>query len=118
MSRTLCRIVGVALIVVGLAGFAWPMLLGLHLTAIHDVVHLLTGLIALYVGFAASVGAARMFCLIFGGVYLLLGILGVVAPGPVAQVLGHPPVSARELTPDNALHALLGAVLLVTAKKP
>jgi len=118
MCKTLCRIIGVALILVGLAGFAWPMLLGLHLTTIHDIVHLVTGLIASYVGFAASVAMARMFCLVFGGAYLLLGILGFVAPGLVASILGHPPVSAGELAPDNVLHVLLGGVLLAAAKKP
>jgi len=118
MCKILCRIVGAALILAGLAGFVSPTLLGLHLTTIHNIVHLVTGLVALYVGFAASVVVARMFCLIFGAGYLLLGIAGFVAPGVVASILGHPPVSARELTPDNALHALLGAVLLVAAKKP
>ena len=48
MTRNLCRIIGVALILVGLAGFAAPTLLGMHLTTIHNVVHLLTGLIAAY----------------------------------------------------------------------
>jgi uncharacterized membrane protein HdeD (DUF308 family) len=115
MCRTLCRIIGVALLLLGLAGFAMPHLLGMHLTTIHNVVHLLTGLVALYIGFAATFEAARMFCLVFGAVYLLLGILGFVAPGLVATVLGHAPLSARELTPDNAVHVLLGAVLLIAA---
>jgi hypothetical protein len=115
MSKTLCKILGVALLLVGLAGFAAPTLLGMHLTTIHNVVHLLTGLIAAYLGFAGSPAAARTFCLVFGAVYLLLGIAGFVAPGLVSQLLGHPPVSARELTPDNAVHVLLGAVLLVAA---
>ena len=87
MAKTLCQIIGVAL--------------------------LLTGLIALYLGFAGAPAAARLFCLIFGAVYLLLAILGFVAPGVVASVLGHAPLSAGELTPDNAVHVLLGAALLV-----
>jgi hypothetical protein len=113
MTRNLCRIIGVALILVGLAGFAAPNLLGMHLTTIHNVVHVLTGLIAVYIGFAGGVGGARTFCLVFGAVYLLLGIAGFVAPALVSQVLGHPPVSASELTPDNLVHVLLGGVLLV-----
>src|SRR5438128_395378 len=108
MPRTLCRIVGVALGLAGLAGFAAPTLLGLHLTTIHNIVHLLTGLIALYVGFEA----ARVFCLLFGAVYLLLAALGFLAPGLVATALGHAPLTARQLTPDNAVHVLLGALLL------
>jgi hypothetical protein len=115
MCRTLCRIIGVALLLVGLAGFAMPHLLGMHLTTVHNLVHLLTGLVALYLGFAATFEAARVFCLVFGAVYLLLGILGFVAPGLVATILGHAPLSARELTADNVVHVLLGGVLLIAA---
>src|ERR1051325_5613262 len=102
MPKTLCKIVGVVLLVVGVAGFARPHLLGMHLTPIHDVVHLATAAIALYLGFAGSYAAARTFCIVFGVVYLGLGVLGFVAPGVVAALIGHPPVSAGELTPDNA----------------
>jgi hypothetical protein len=118
MARTVCRLVGLGLLAVGLAGFASPTMFGLHLTTIHDIVHLLTGLIALYVGFAATPTAARVFCRLFGGGYLLLGLAGIVAPGVVAGILGHAPVSAGELAPDNAVHALLGAALLVSSKRP
>ena len=117
MARTVCRIVGLGLLAVGLAGFASPTMLGLHLTTIHDIIHLLTGLVALYVGFASTRTTARVFCLLFGGAYLLLALAGLVAPGLVAAVLGHAPLSARELTPDNAVHAVLGAVLLASSKK-
>ena len=114
MAKTLCKVAGVVLLVVGLAGFAMPHMLGMHLTPIHNVVHLLTAGLALYMGFAASVGAARTFCTAFGAIYLLLGILGFIAPGVVATVIGHAgAVSAGDLTPDNAVHVLLGAVFLL-----
>ncbi len=113
MARLVCRIVGVALLVVGLAGFASPTLLGLHLTPIHDIVHLLTALVALYVGFAATLTSARIFCLVFGAGYLLLAVAGITMPGLVASILGHPALTAHDLTPDNAVHAALGAALLV-----
>jgi hypothetical protein len=115
MPKTLCKIMGVVLALVGVAGFAYPHLLGMHLTPVHDVIHLLTAAIALYLGFAGSYEAARTFCLAFGAVYLLLGILGFVAPAVVAAVIRHPPVSAGELTPDNAVHVLLGAAFLIVA---
>ena len=123
MARTACRIAGLTLLLFGLAGFVLPTMLGLHLTTVHNVVHLLTGLVALYVGFATTLGAARAFCLLFGTGYLLLALAGLVAPGTVASILGHPHVSAGELAPDNALHAVLGAALFVVGwraptKKP
>ena len=49
----------------------------------------------------------------FGGVYLALGVLGFAAPGVVAAVLGHGPLSAGELTPDNLFHAVVGALFLI-----
>jgi uncharacterized protein DUF4383 len=122
MAKTLCKIVGVVLLIVGLAGFAMPNLLGMHLTGIHNVVHLLTAAIALYLGFAGSPGAARTFCIAFGAIYLLLGVLGFIAPGVVAAVIGHEGMaSAGELMPDNAVHVLLGAAFLfvgLTTPKP
>jgi len=118
MARLVCRIVGVALLVVGLAGFGSPTLLGLHLTPIHDIIHLLTALVALYVGFAATLTAARIFCLVFGAGYLLLAAAGITMPGLVASILGHPALTAHELTPDNAVHAVLGAALLVVGLRP
>ena len=114
MAKTLCKILGVVLLLVGLLGFALPNLLGMHLTAIHNVVHLVTAVIALYLGFAGSAGGARTFCVVFGAIYLLLGILGFVAPGVVAAIIGHAgPVGSGDLAPDNAVHLLLGIVFLL-----
>ena len=113
MARTICRIFGVAFVLAGLGGFAMPHLLGFHLTTIHNVVHLATGALALYLGFAGSAGAVRTICLVFGAVYLALGVLGFVAPGVVATVIGHPLVDKDELTPDNVFHVVVGAVFLL-----
>jgi hypothetical protein len=113
MAKTLCKILGVVLLIVGLCGFVAPNLLGLHLTPIHNIVHLVTAAIALYLGFAGSPEGAKTFCAVFGAIYLLLGILGFAAPGVVASIIGHPgPVTSADLTPDNAVHLLLGIVFL------
>jgi uncharacterized protein DUF4383 len=112
MVKTFNKVVGVVLLIVGLAGFAMPHLLGMHLTPVHNIIHLLTAAMALYMGFAASVGSARTFSIAFGAVYLLLGVLGFVAPGLVTTVIGHPPTSAGELMPDNLVHVVLGAAFL------
>ena len=111
MAKTICKIFGVVLLLVGIVGFLNDHLLGMHLTGIHNVVHLLTAVIALYFGFAGSASAARTFCLVFGVIYLLLGVLGFIKPELVASVIqAHETVG---LTPDNAVHILLGAVFLV-----
>jgi uncharacterized protein DUF4383 len=113
MAKTLCKVAGFLFLIVGLAGFAMPTLMGFHLTPIHNIIHVLTGAIALFLGFSASYDAARTFCLIFGFVYALLGIIGFMAPNIVATVIGHPgPVTSGDLMPDNVFHLLVGIVFL------
>ena len=114
MAKTLCKIFGVVLALVGIAGFLKHDLLGMHLTMIHNIVHLLTAAIALYFGFYGSDASARAFCQVFGAVYLLLGIGGFIAPDVVANVIqSHTETGGENLTPDNIVHLLLGAVFLI-----
>lgn len=113
MSRTLSRVLGLVFVLAGLAGFADPNLLGLHLTPAHNVIHILSGLVTLYVGFAGSTDAVRGLGLTFGSAYALLGLLGFVAPGLVGGLLGHSAqLDGTALAPDNLLHVLLGALFL------
>ena len=115
MSRTLCRVFGVALVLAGLAGFADPGLFGLHLTTIHNLIHAFSGVVLLYVGFAGSEDSIRGLMLTFGSVYVLMGLLGFLAPGLVQGLIGHPgSLDATALAPDNILHVLLGTVLVFT----
>lgn len=112
MAKTLCKIFGVVLLLVGIAGFLSPTLLGMHLTPLHNIVHILTAIIALYMGFAASASAARTFCLAFGAIYLLLAVLGFIAPNVVASIIG----AGHEMSassPDHIVHLLLGAAFLI-----
>jgi uncharacterized membrane protein len=115
MSRTLCRVFGVAFVLAGLAGFADPGLFGLHLTTIHNLIHTFSGLVFLYVGFAGSEDAVRGLMLTFGSVYVLIGLLGFLTPGLVQALIGHPgSLDASNLAPDNILHVLVGTVLVFT----
>ena len=107
MARTFCRILGVATLLMGIAGFVDSHLMGFHLTPVHNMIHLATGLLASYCGFAAGYGACRTFCRVFAAIYGLVAALGFVAPGVLGQILGHPGLSARELMPDNLLHVVI-----------
>jgi hypothetical protein len=113
MARTFCRILGIATLLMGIAGFLDSHLMGFHLTTVHNLIHLATGVVASYCGFAASYGACRTFCRAFAGIYGLVALLGFVAPGLLGQILGHPGLSARELMPDNLLHVVITAGSLV-----
>ena len=74
---------GVVFLLVGILGFVPgvtrdEMLLGIfHVNVAHNIVHLLSGAVALACGFA-SVSASRLYFRIFGVVYGLVAILGLV----------------------------------------
>jgi hypothetical protein len=114
MAKTVCKLLGIVFIIVGVAGFVAPTLLGAHLNPAHNAVHLVSGAIALYFGFAGSAGAARGFCILFGLVYLLLGVCGWFL-GTGAEHMLNIPTSSPVLMlgkMDHIIHILLGVVFL------
>jgi uncharacterized membrane protein HdeD (DUF308 family) len=114
MAKTICKLLGVVFILVGLIGFAKPDLLGAHLNTTHNLVHIISGAIALYFGFAASLSAARGFCLAFGAVYLLLGIVGFITGKGDDRMLAIDDLLMLG-TRDHAIHILLGILFLIGA---
>lgn len=76
MAKMIAIIMGVLFILLGLIGFVSNNLLGTHLTLIHNLIHLASGALSLYIGFKASYTAAKIFGFSFGTFYLLLGFIG------------------------------------------
>jgi len=117
MAKTIATILGIVFILVGLAGFAMPNLLGAHLMPAHNVIHLASGVISLYLGLKGSLSAARMFGFVFGAVYLLLGVAGFLlgtAGGANNEVLFRVVPGTLELgTIDHIIHVVIGAVYLL-----
>lgn len=111
MAKTVCKILGVGFLLLGLIGFVAPTLLGLHLTPTHNVVHIVSGAIALYLGFAGTLSAAKAFCLIFGVVYMALGILGM-ALGTGNDRMWNVAGLLHLGQVDHGLHILLAVILL------
>jgi hypothetical protein len=112
MAKTISKILGVVFILVGLAGFAAPNLMGTHLNMTHNLVHLISGAIALYFGFAGTLGAARLFCIIFGIVYALLGVCGFLFGTGAEHMLAIDDLLMLG-TMDHVVHILLGVVFLI-----
>lgn len=110
MAKTICKVLGVVFLLVGVIGFASPTLLGAHLSPPHNVVHIVSGVIALYFGFAGSLSGAKAFSLVFGVVYLALGILGMALGTPPNRMWMLGPLHLG--TADHAIHSLLGVVFL------
>ena len=103
---------GSLLVVVGLLGFVTPGLMGMHLSVLHKAVYLLSGATAIYFGLKATPVVARAFCLVFGMLYGLLGLAGLVA-GTRNYTLTIVP-GALILGPmDHLFHLILGATFLV-----
>ena len=110
MAKTVCKILGVVFLLVGVCGFALPHLLGAHLTPVHNVVHIVSGLLALYFGFAGTLSAAKIFSLVFGVVYLALGILGMALGTGGERLWMVGPLEFGQS--DHGIHILLGVIFL------
>jgi hypothetical protein len=122
MANRTATILGIGFLLVGILGFIAPEMLGMHLSVTHDVVHLVSGALAVWIGLKGSPSAAKTFCVLFGAVYLLLGVAGFVAgqdatpgvPGPHdARLLKVIPGRFELGTMDHVVHIFLGAVFLI-----
>lgn len=124
MAKTICKILGVVFLLVGLIGFAKPDLMGTHLSVVHNIVHIASGAIALYLGFAGTLSAARLFCIVFGLVYLLLAILGFALGSSAASTIPgmtHSDPNLWKVLPgqlelgrmDHIIHVLLAVLFLI-----
>lgn len=124
MAKTVATILGALFILVGIVGFVAPGLLGTHLSVAHNLVHLVSGALSLYLGLKGTLSQARLFCLIFGIVYGLLGVVGFFAGSPGSPSHGHPGPTDERLfrvipgtlelgTTDHILHILLGVIFLI-----
>lgn len=110
MAKTVCKVLGVVFLLVGCVGFVAPTLLGAHLTPPHNVVHIVSGVIALYFGFAGSLSGAKAFALVFGVVYMALGILGMAMGTGEDRMWMVGPLHFGQA--DHGIHILLGVVFL------
>jgi hypothetical protein len=111
MLRTWGILFGLAFLLIGILGFvpaASPngLLLGIfHVNLIHNVIHLITGAIALWTGLQGTV-ATRYFFQYFGIIYAIVTVLGFIYGEK--DILGLIANNAA----DNWLHLIIAAVSL------
>jgi len=101
-------VIGVVFFVVGILGLLLDTtsgsLLGFDVDLVHNFVHLLTGILGLA---AAFTGWSRRFNQVFGIIYLLVGLAGLIPALYFDQrLLGLMHVNAA----DNVLHLVVGGV--------
>ena len=113
MANRVATILGIGFLLVGVIGFVAPDMLGMHLTLAHNIVHLATGAISLWLGLKGTPSAARTFCIVFGLVYLLLGVAGFVAGDGAEKMLDLIPGQLMFGRMDHIVHILLGAIYLI-----
>ncbi|MNJ91043.1 hypothetical protein D3C87_86870 [compost metagenome] len=115
-AQNICVAMGVFFILVGLAGFVMPELMGAHLSPAHNMIHLVSGILSLWFGTGKSIIAAKNFSRVFGTLYLLLGLAGFVFGGGNADSLIRPIPNILEFgTSDHFIHIAIGAIFLVAA---
>ena len=113
-AQVFAIVIGTTLVVAGIVGFFYNASFGtgdgterdavlgiLDVNGWHNVVHIASGAIGLLV--AGSYSGARVYALAFGGIYLLVALLGFLA-GDGEEILNLIPVN----TDDNFLHLLIG----------
>ena len=115
MAKTVCKLLGLIFLIVGIAGIFSHNLLGAHLNMAHNMVHIVSGVVALYFGFSGSYSGARGFCLLFGLVYLLLGVCGWFLGTGAKHMFNIPNAESPILMlgkMDHIIHVLLGVIFL------
>jgi hypothetical protein len=106
MAKTFAMVLGVVMLLIGTVGFvmnpAGGRLFGIFaVDGPHHLIHFVTGIAGIA---AAFMGWARVFCQIFGIVYLLVGVLGFVATDSSGMLLGL----IHNNMADNILHLAIG----------
>jgi len=116
-AKTGAIIWGLVFLAVGALGFIDNPIVGdsenaiFHADTMHNCVHLVSG--ALFLLFAlAAPGSAKGFLILFGIIYLGIGLLGIIQFGTegMGTLLGFLHVNGA----DNYLHIALGALIALT----
>jgi hypothetical protein len=103
--KLLTRVLGVVLLLIGVAGFfTGDMLLWFEVDATHNIVHILSGVVALAA--AGTYSYSRMFLIVFGLVYGAVAVVGFAMGGDIFGLF-HANMA------DNYLHTGIAAACLL-----
>lgn len=120
-TKTASVVIGVIFIAVGILGFIDnPIIYDsdtaiFHADSIHNTVHIVSGALFLLFALAAS-SSTGTFLKVFGIVYFLLGVLGLINIGTsgMGTLLGFLHVNGA----DNLLHIGLGIIIFLAGFLP
>jgi hypothetical protein len=115
-AKTAALLFGIVFIAVGLLGYISNPIIGesadaiFHADSTHSIVHIASGVFFLLIAFAMP-QQAKGFLVIFGIVYLAIGVIGLVNIGSTGMVSLFGFLHVNEA--DNYLHIGLGLVILL-----
>ncbi len=109
-------IIGLVFLAVGCLGFVSNPIIGashnaiFHADTVHNMVHIVSGILFVLIALAMPINAGA-FCKVFGVVYLLIGVAGLIKFGTdgVGKLFGFLHVNGA----DNFLHIGLGIVIFL-----
>ncbi len=112
-ARIIALVIGWFFTIIGLVGFlalglSTGIFLGFALDPIHNLVHLVTGLVGLYFGYAMAGRLSRPFDQVAGIFYAILTVVGFIVAGVGAGVL----LTVSFNLADNILHLVTALVAL------
>lgn len=97
---------GIVFLAIGILGFFNNPVLGLfEVDAVGRILYLASGVIALFMAMSGESGA-KQFAKIFGVIYAVIAVVGLIIPGESFFGLMYDSLS------NNLLHLVLGVVLL------
>lgn len=125
LTQKVCIGTGIFFVAAGLIGIVIPGFMAMHLSLAHNIIHLVSGALALWCGYADDPKKAYNFALGFGIVYGLLGLAGFVVGEPGYPGVGHMEADDNLMriipnvlefgTVDHLVHIALASILLLSA---
>ncbi len=125
LTQKVCIGLGLFFVLAGIGGIVMPGMLGMHLSLLHNIIHLASGALALLCGYADDPRKAVNFSIAFGVVYGLLGLGGFVFGEPGYPGVGHMeadnyllrviPNALEFGTADHAVHIIIAAAFILSA---
>lgn len=125
LTQKVCIALGIFFVFVGLTGVVTPGLMGMHLSLIHNTIHLASGTIALWTGYSENIKRSYAACVSLGLLYSAIGVLGFVMGSPGYPNVGYAqmdqyllriiPDSFEIGTSDHLIHMLIGVTFLIGA---
>jgi hypothetical protein len=111
MAKKWCMVFGIIFLVLGVLGFIPNPLISMdglfQVDAVHNIIHLITGLVLVYAG-KKSAGGATTALKVFGIIYLVIAILGfLMIGGGSGDLLRFIGMNGA----DNWLHLILSLLL-------